>query len=148
MREYPEGPVVGVGVVIVDGPRALLVQRASPPDRGRWAVPGGVVELGETLAEAARREVREETGLDVQIGPYINLYDLIQQDDLGRVRFHYVLVHHLARYRGGQPQPSSDALAVGWFSAQEIAELDMPAGLAGIVLQAIESAGEPRGESS
>ena len=102
-HEYPETPLVGVGVVVIlNGERVLLIQRANEPGRGIWAIPGGAVELGETLEQAALREVREECGLDVELGPLVDFYDLIVPDHQGRIRFHYVLLDFVARYRGGR----------------------------------------------
>ena len=137
MREYPDSPAVGVGVVVLNGPRVLLIRRANEPGRGQWSIPGGSVELGETLQEAARREVGEECGVDVIIGSHIDLYDLIDRDDQGRVRFHYVLVHFVAQYQKGQPRAGTDALEVAWASAQEVRSLTMPERLREVVLKAL-----------
>ncbi len=136
MREYPQDPAPAVGVVILDGDRVLLIQRANDPGRGQWSVPGGTIELGETFQEAARREAREETGLEVDAGEVLSLYDLIQRDGAGRVRFHYVIIHLVARYRGGQARPDSDALDVGWFDEGQLDGLDMPERLREVVRQA------------
>jgi len=125
MREYPENPIPAVGIVILDGDRVLLIQRANEPGRGQWSVPGGAIELGETIQEAARREAREECGLEVEVGDVLSLYDLIQREG-GRIRFHYLLIHLAARHQGGQPRPASDALAVGWFTAEQLDGLEMP----------------------
>ena len=137
MREYPDGPVVGVGVIVLKGQRALLIRRANDPGRGQWSVPGGVVELGETLQEAARREVCEECGVDVIVGSNIDFYDLVERDDQGRIRFHYVLIHFIADYQRGQLQAGSDALEVAWASEQEVHGLIMPERLREIVLKAL-----------
>jgi len=102
-REYPDHPLVGVGAVIVKDGAVLLVQRAHDPGRGKWAMPGGRLRLGETLAQAARREAHEETGVEIEPGEALSVTDLIQRDDAGRIRYHYVLVDLLARYVGGEP---------------------------------------------
>ncbi len=125
-REYPEQPIVGVGAVVLKGDQVLVIRRANEPDRGRWAIPGGGVEVGETLAAAARREVAEECGVDVRIGDVSALYDLILPDAQGRTRFHYVLVHFCAYYQGGEIQTGSDSLEARWATWDEIQSLDMP----------------------
>jgi 8-oxo-dGTP diphosphatase len=138
MREYPTGPVLGVGVVVLDGPRVLLIQRANDPGRGQWSVPGGVVELGETMHEAGQREVGEECGVEVEVGSLVETYDLIQRDEVGEIRFHYVLMHFAARYLGGSPAASSDALDVGWYTKTDLAKLDMPDRLREVIVRAME----------
>jgi ADP-ribose pyrophosphatase YjhB (NUDIX family) len=119
-RQYPSRPVVGVGgVVLVEG-RILLVRRRFEPLAGRWSLPGGVVELGETLETGLRREIAEETGLEVEVGPIVDAFDRITRDGEGRVRFHYVLVDFLCWPLGGSIAHASDVDAV---------ELAAPAGL-------------------
>jgi len=119
-REYPEQPLVGVGAVIVKDGAVLLVQRGHDPGRGNWAMPGGRLQLGETLAQAARRETGEETGVEIEPGEVLDVSDLIQRDDAGRVQYHYVLVDLLARYVSGAPRPGSDALDVRWVNASDL----------------------------
>lgn len=113
-REYPNQPLVGVGAVVVKDGAVLLVQRGHDPGRGKWAMPGGCLQLGETLAQAARRKAFEETGIEIEPGEVLDVSDLIQRDELGRVRYHYVLVDLLARYVSGEPRAGSDALDVRW----------------------------------
>jgi len=125
-REYPDHPLVGVGAVIVRNGAVLLVQRAHDPGRGKWAMPGGRLRLGETLAQAARREAHEETGVEVEPGEALSVTDLIQHDDAGRVRYHYVLVDLLARYVSGEPRAGSDALDVRWVDARDLDAYPMP----------------------
>jgi len=125
-REYPDHPLVGVGAVIVKDGAVLLVQRAHDPGRGKWAMPGGRLRLGETLAQAARREVHEETGVEIEPGEALSVTDLIQRDDAGRIRYHYVLVDLLARYVGGEPRAGSDALDVRWVDARDLDAYPMP----------------------
>jgi mutator protein MutT len=120
VREYPERPIVGVGAVIVDGNRVLLVRRANEPLKGEWSLPGGAVETGETLEVAVAREVREETGLDVDVGPIVDVLDRIRFDAEGRTRFHYVLVDFLCRPNGGTLACSSDALDAIWAPLVEL----------------------------
>jgi 8-oxo-dGTP diphosphatase len=119
-REYPDRPVVGVGGVVVDNGRALIVKRAHEPRKGEWSLPGGIVELGETLVEAARREIKEETGLDVEVGEVLEVFDRVHRLD-GRIQYHFVIVDYLCRPIGGTLQAGDDAEGVAWVTADEIA---------------------------
>ena len=119
-REYPDRPIVGVGAVIIDRGRVLLVKRGSPPMLGQWTIPGGVVELGETLRSAAEREAQEETGLAVQVGEVIEVIDRILPGDDGRTQFHYVLVDFLCSVVQGEARAGSDAADVAWAAENEL----------------------------
>jgi 8-oxo-dGTP diphosphatase len=142
-REYPEAPIVGVGALVLRGDQILLIRRAKEPDKGRWSIPGGGVELGETLQEAARREVREECDLEVEIGEIANVYDLIIPDAAGRIRFHYVLIHFVALYQGGEPRPGSDAASVAWSSLARLDEYDMPERVRAVIAKALRTRSSP-----
>lgn len=107
-RFYPERPYVGIGAVILVDGGVVLIKRAHPPLAGRWSLPGGAVELGETLHEAVVREMREETGLDVHVGPPIEVFDRITRDDTGRVHYHFVLIDYLCAPHGGTLVAGSD----------------------------------------
>jgi 8-oxo-dGTP diphosphatase len=114
-REYPDRPFVGVGAVIVDGTgRVLLVKRRFEPLAGQWSLPGGAVDVGETLEACVIREMREETGLDVEVGPVIEVFDRIMHDPEGRVHYHYVLVDYVCRPTGGTLAAASDVADVAW----------------------------------
>jgi 8-oxo-dGTP diphosphatase len=119
-REYPAHPVVGVGAVVVRDGRALIVRRAHEPRKGEWSLPGGMLDLGESLGDAARREVKEETGLDVQLGPIIETFDRVHRDAEGRIRYHFVIVDFVCWPDGGEAIAGSDAEAVAWVTAGEI----------------------------
>jgi 8-oxo-dGTP diphosphatase len=122
-REYPDAPIAGVGAVIVRGgaePAVLLIRRGQEPLKGEWSLPGGAVELGETLEEAVRREVLEETGLTVEPVGIVQAFDRISRDAEGRVRYHYVLVDFLCRVTGGCPACASDALEARWAGPREL----------------------------
>jgi ADP-ribose pyrophosphatase YjhB (NUDIX family) len=117
VRKYPDTPIVAVGAVILDGDHVLLVQRGQEPLKGEWSLPGGVVELGETLEGALTREVREETSLDVVVGAVVDVLDSIRRDAGGRVEYHYIIVDYACRVRGGTSTVASrgtDAADVRW----------------------------------
>jgi ADP-ribose pyrophosphatase YjhB (NUDIX family) len=118
LREFPETPLVGVGAVIVDEGRVLLVQRGREPLKGHWSLPGGMVELGESLQAGVIREVEEETGLLVEPVELIELLDRIHRDG-ERVRYHYVIADYLCRVTGGDLKAASDADAVRWVERAE-----------------------------
>src|SRR4029077_20392829 len=128
-REYPDRPIVGVGAVIVDQGRVLLVKRGSSPLLGEWSLPGGVVELGETLRAAAEREAREETGLIVKAGDVIEVLDRIIPGREGAPQYHYVLIDFLCTLQGGELHAGGDAADVRWAGESELAEykLEQPA---------------------
>lgn len=124
-REYPDAPIAGVGAVIVrtgaDGePQVLLIRRAQEPLKGEWSLPGGAVELGETLEAAICREVLEETGLVVEVVDTVKAFDRISRDDTGRVRYHYVLVDFLCRITGGSLTCATDALEARWATDEKL----------------------------
>ena len=104
-REYPSHPRVGVAAVVLRDNQVLLVQRGREPGKGSWGLPGGMLELGETLAEGACREVMEECGVEIEVGPLVAVFEPMQRDEDGRLRFHYVVVDYLARYVSGEPRP-------------------------------------------
>ena len=122
-REYPEVPLVGVGAIIIEDGRVALVKRAHPPLDGEWSIPGGVLEVGELVREAAVREAREETGLIVEPGELLGVYDRVLRDAAGGVQYHYVLIDFLCRRVAGDLAAASDAAEVRWFGREELAGL-------------------------
>lgn len=124
-RTYPLCPRLGVGVVVFAGQRVLLIRRARPPRLGQWSIPGGLVELGETLAEAARREVLEETGVELQELRPIETVETIERDPEGRVRHHYVLIDFWAEARGTATVASDEVLEIAWADPGALAALGL-----------------------
>jgi 8-oxo-dGTP diphosphatase len=123
LRTYPERPIVAVGAVILDGDRVLLVQRGQEPLKGEWSLPGGAVEIGETLEAAVVREVREETSLDVVVGPVVEVLDSIRPDAAGRAEYHYVIIDYRCRVRTGTSAAAArgtDAADVRWVPVGEL----------------------------
>ncbi len=139
-REYPARPIVGVGVVVWHAGRVLLVRRGKAPRWGQWSLPGGAQQLGETVAEAARREVEEEVGLDVALGEIVATVDLIERDPQDRIRYHYTLIDFVAEAPSAALRPGSDAADARWFSIGEIEAL----GLWSETVRVIKRAGERR----
>jgi 8-oxo-dGTP diphosphatase len=140
-REYPESPLVGVGAVIVenhrDDNRVLLIRRGQPPLLGEWSLPGGVLECGETLREAVVREAREETGLLVETGEMLGVYERVIRDYEKRVRYHYVLIDFLCRAVGGDLKAGSDAADVRWFTRDELPALKLAYDANDVVLKGL-----------
>ena len=124
-NDYPGNPRVAVGAVVFKDECVLLVRRGQPPAEDLWAIPGGGVEIGETLREAAERELLEETGIQIRALKPIYTFDVIDRDTDGKVRFHYVIVDLAADYVDGEPQPGDDALEARWVSAKEINDLEV-----------------------
>jgi len=124
-REFPELPLVGVGSIIIEGDRVVLVKRAHPPIQGHWSIPGGVLEVGEMIREAAIREAREETGLIVEPGELLGVYDRILRNEEKRVQYHYVLIDFLCKPVGGTLLAASDAAEVRWFRQDELLALNL-----------------------
>lgn len=124
-RRYPSRPFIGVGIVLWRGAEVLLVRRGHPPRTGQWSLPGGVQELGETVFETARREVREETGLTVSISGLIDVIDSIHRDDDGRIEYHYTLVDVAAEWVAGEACAGDDAAELAWADAGDLARFDL-----------------------
>jgi ADP-ribose pyrophosphatase YjhB (NUDIX family) len=120
-REYPERPIVGVGGVVIDGGRALLIRRGSEPLKGQWSIPGGTLETGETLVEGVEREMAEETGLRVRVVELIEIFERIMPDAEGRTRYHFVIADYLCENAGGTAEAASDVTQIAWAREDELA---------------------------
>lgn len=132
-REYPPWPVPAVGVLILDDSRILLIKRVFQPSAGKWSIPGGVVELEEKVEEAARREVREELGIEVNDLELLGIYDSIIKDSDGNVRYHYVIIEYLARPVSTTITPSSEVAEYRWVDLENIDEPDVSSSLVEVI---------------
>ena len=124
-RRYPARPIVGVGTVVLDGDMVLMIQRGKPPQQGLWSLPGGAQELGETIHEAARREVREETGLEIEIFGLIDVVDSVRPDADDKIEYHYTLIDVAGHAVGGTLMAGGDAQDCRWFTRPEIDAMDI-----------------------
>jgi mutator protein MutT len=119
-RLYPRRPMVGVGAVVWREGAVLLERRGQPPAQGSWSLPGGLVDVGETLEQAIGREVREECNIEVRVGPLLGVFEPIVRDDDGRIRYHYVVLDYLAFYVGGETAIGDDAAELRWVPVEEL----------------------------
>jgi len=125
-RRYPAAPLVGVGVVVFNGQgEVLLAQRGKPPRAGEWSLPGGLLDLGERLEDAAKREVREECGIEIAIGGFVATFEPIIYDEAGDIEYHYVLIDYWATYVAGTPCAQDDATAVAWVTVQDLEQFNL-----------------------
>ena len=138
-RNYPSRPVAGVGGIVLDGDRVLLVRRGRPPQQGLWSIPGGAVELGESLAEAVAREVREECGLDVRVIELVEVFERILHDPEGRVEYHYVLMDYLCERTGGVLHAGDDAAEAQWTPLGRLPGLSITPGTPAVIRKAVET---------
>jgi len=137
-RLHPDRPIVSVGAVVIDGDRVLLVKRGQPPLEGQWSLPGGAVEVGETLDDALVREVREETCLDVRVGPVVDVLDRITRDAGGRVEYHYVIIDYLCRLVGGSLACASDADEARWVARGDLGSYALTVKVTEVIALAFE----------
>jgi ADP-ribose pyrophosphatase YjhB (NUDIX family) len=137
-RQYPERPIVGVGAVIVHGDGVVLIRRRYEPLKGHWSLPGGGVEVGETLEEAVAREMLEETGLQVEVGPVIEVFDRITRDDDRRVRYHYVLIDYLCWPIGGELRAGGDVDDAVLADPADLAAYGLTQKAAAVIARALE----------
>ena len=140
-REYPARPILAVGTIVVRDGYVLLARRGKAPALGRWSVPGGAVDVGESLEDAARREIREECGIEVELTDTMEVIQRITRDDARRVHFHYVIVDYVARWLSGEPKPSEEASEVRWVRPEELDALDMTAGTADVIRRLLRKSG-------
>jgi len=132
-REYPKQPLIGVGAIIIEGDKVVLIKRGHAPLIGEWSIPGGVLEVGETMREGVIREAREETSLLIEPMDLLGVYDRVLRDDRGQVLYHYVLIDFLCRIKGGSLQAAGDADQAQWFNQQELSALPLPQDTAEVI---------------
>ncbi len=137
-REYPQTPLVGVGAIIVEGGRVVLVKRGHAPLLGEWSIPGGLLEVGETLHAAVVREALEETGLAVEPSELLGVYDRVVRDGNGRTLYHYVLIDFLCRRVAGELQAAGDAAEARWLTREELGHLSLAADTEDVIRKGFE----------
>ena len=135
-RRYPDRPVLGVGAVVLAGDQVLLVKRGSPPSQGLWSLPGGAVETGESLREAVAREVAEETGVAVEVGPLLGVFERLLKDGQGRLEYHYVLLDYLCHAEPTPPRAGDDAAAARWVALKELDQVGLTPDTAELIRKA------------
>ena len=140
-REFPDIPLVGVGAIIIENHRVVLVKRAHPPLQAQWSIPGGVLEVGEMVREAAVREAHEETGLVVEPGELLGVYDRVLRNAEQRVQYHYVLIDFLCRRVAGDLAAASDAAEVRWFTRKELPGLKLAEDTLDVIRKGFEQLG-------
>lgn len=124
-REYPVRPIVGLGAIVWKDGRVLMVQRGRPPRAGIWSLPGGAQDLGETVADGIRREIAEETGVQIELLGLVEVIDSVQRDADGRIRYHYTIIDYVARWVSGEAVAGDDAAAVAWVHPDDLHRLDL-----------------------
>ena len=135
-RRYPERPIVGVGAVLFESNRVLLVKRGHPPQQGVWSLPGGALEVGELLADGLRREIGEETGLEIRVLEVVEVFERIIRDAGGRPEYHYVLVDYLCEASGGQLRPGDDVSAAEWVERDRLGKYEITSGTVAVIEKA------------
>lgn len=142
LREYPERPIIGVGGVVISDGRVLLVRRAGPPLQGQWSIPGGILEVGETLIEGVRRELAEETGIDVGVRTLIEVFERIDRDAPGNAQYHFVVLDYLCEVVRGIARAGSDVTEVAWAAPSELGQYSLTEKATRVILRAFELADE------
>jgi 8-oxo-dGTP diphosphatase len=140
LRKYPERPIVGVGAVVLGEGGVVLIKRAHEPLKGEWSLPGGAVEVGETLIQAVEREVREETGLHVRVGPIVEVLDRVHRGADGRVEYHFVLIDYLCTVTSGSLTQGSDAANVCWAAVADLSKYQLAEPATAVIAKALELA--------
>ncbi len=144
-REYPRYPLVGVGSIVIKDGKILLIRRGAEPNRGKWSIPGGMVEPGEEPDKAALRELWEETGIMGRVLGLFGIYQYVERDSVGRVRYHFLLLDYLVEPIGGEPRASSDALELAFIDLEDAQNLDLTDTARQLIMDLIESGPRPCG---
>ena len=137
-REYPERPLVGVGGVVIADGRALLIRRGGPPLQGEWSIPGGLLDLGETLEQGVRRELAEETGLEVRVLDLIEVFERVFPDHDGRTKYHFVILDYLCEAVSGEARAASDVTDVAWAGEDELTSFSLTPTATRVIKRAFE----------
>jgi ADP-ribose pyrophosphatase YjhB (NUDIX family) len=143
-RRYPQRPIIGVGALILKRDRILMAQRGKEPLKGSWSLPGGALETGESLADGVRREVREETGLDIRTLGVLEIFERIMRDASGAPEYHYVLIDYMCRMVGGTLAPGDDVCAVEWVRRRDLPQLEITEGTLAVIEKAFRKRREYR----
>ena len=138
-RQYPQRPILGVGAIIIEGERVLLVERGREPLKGYWSLPGGALETGEKLAEGIRREVLEETGLEIEMLSVVEIFERIMRDAAGLAEYHYVLIDYLCRATGGVLQAGDDVSQARWVERACLPEYRITEGTLPVIEKAFQA---------
>lgn len=139
-REYPERPLVGVGGVVIRDERTLLIRRGSAPLEGEWSIPGGMLELGETILEGVRRELLEETAIEVRVLDLIEVFERVTRDEAGKLKYHFVILDYLCEAVRGEAQAGSDVTAVAWARESELSKYSLTPTATRVIQKAFEIA--------
>ena len=139
-REYPERPLVGVGGVVIRDERTLLVRRGSAPLEGEWSIPGGMLELGETILEGVRRELLEETAIEVRVLDLIEVFERVTRDEAGKLKYHFVILDYLCEAVRGEAQAGSDVTDVAWARESELSKYSLTPTATRVIQKAFEIA--------
>ena len=139
-REYPERPLVGVGGVVIRDERTLLIRRGSAPLEGEWSIPGGMLELGETILEGVRRELLEETAIEVRVLDLIEVFERVTRDEAGKLKYHFVILDYLCEAMGGEAQAGSDVTDVAWARESDLSEYSLTPTATRVIRKAFEIA--------
>ena len=139
-REYPERPLVGVGGVVIRDERTLLIRRGSAPLEGEWSIPGGMLELGETILEGVRRELLEETAIEVRVLDLIEVFERVTRDEVGKLKYHFVILDYLCEAVRGEAQAGSDVTDVAWARESELSKYSLTPTATRVIQKAFEIA--------
>jgi 8-oxo-dGTP diphosphatase len=139
-REYPEWPLVGVGGVVIAKGQTLLIRRGNAPLEGQWSIPGGMLELGESIIEGVRRELAEETGIEVRVLELIEVFERVIPGDGGRTRYHFVILDYLCEMVSGEAKAASDVTDVAWASEEELEKYELTAIATRVIKRAFDMA--------
>lgn len=137
-REFPERPLIGVGGLVISGGRVLLARRGAPPLKGEWSIPGGLLEVGEALMEGVRRELLEETAVEIRVVELIEVFERIDLDASGTARHHFVVLDYLCEMLGGEARAASDVTDVAWAAPEELPNYSLSEAATRVILRAFE----------